>query len=349
MIGTGLYKRLSGPHHQPLSTPARTPPHKHSMNKLRFKWGGSGAEKKDKEPKNHYVNGGDHHYSLQPDTGEYCQSDPPGTVQTNGDVPGDHPRNSRLHLSPAAASPAGWTYYVTQTSQEEGEGEDENRLLSYVGKRDYSGGVEDTEIVSRNGTVRGVKNRVRAGLAHFTSLTQGAQPNSHLQKAYSHERGRIIVYTTSMQVVRDTAEKCQKIRRILESHRVRFEERDVVMNLELQRELRARLGQTEEALTLPQVFIDGQPIGGAERLDQLNEAGELRKLLSRFEKITVRSLCDRCGGYRYIPCTVCNGSRKSVHRNNFTDMFRALNCTACNENGLQKCPVCDEEQCVSFI
>ncbi|XP_035682186.1 glutaredoxin domain-containing cysteine-rich protein 1-like isoform X2 [Branchiostoma floridae] len=310
------------------------------MNKLRFKWGGNGSEKKDKEPKN-YVNGGDH-YSLQPDTGEYCQ-DP--AVQTNGDVPGEHPGNSRVQFSPGAASPAGWTYYVTQTSQEEGE-EDENRRLRYVGKRDYSGGVEDTEIVSRNGTVRGVKNRVRAGLAHFTSLTQGAQ------KSYSHERGRIIVYTTSMQVVRDTAEKCQKIRRILESHRVRFEERDVVMNLELQRELRARLGQTEEALTLPQVFIDGQPIGGAERLDQLNEAGELRKLLSRFEKITVRSLCARCGGYRYIPCTVCNGSRKSVHRNNFTDMFRQLNCTACNENGLQRCPVCDEdmeEEHVSYI
>eukprot|EP00058_Branchiostoma_floridae_P026140 XP_002611630.1 hypothetical protein BRAFLDRAFT_63706 [Branchiostoma floridae] len=230
------------------------------MNKLRFKWGGNGSEKKDKEPKN-YVNGGDH-YSLQPDTGEYCQ-DP--AVQTNGDVPGEHPGNSRVQFSPGAASPAGWTYYVTQTSQEEGE-EDENRRLRYVGKRDYSGGVEDTEIVSRNGTVRGVKNRVRAGLAHFTSLTQGAQ--------------------------------------------------------------------------------------GAERLDQLNEAGELRKLLSRFEKITVRSLCARCGGYRYIPCTVCNGSRKSVHRNNFTDMFRQLNCTACNENGLQRCPVCDEdmeEEHVSYI
>ncbi|CAH1267904.1 GRXCR1 [Branchiostoma lanceolatum] len=311
------------------------------MNKLRFKWGGS--EKKDKEPKN-CVNGGDH-YSLQPDTGEYC---PDQGGQTNGDVPGEHPGNSRVQFSPGAATPAGWTYYVTQTSQEEEE--DENRVLRYVGKRDYSGGVEDTEIVSRNGTVRGVKNRVRAGLAHFTSLTQGAQtPTSHLQKSYSQERGRIIVYTTSMQVVRDTAEKCQKIRRILESHRVRFEERDVVMNLELQRELRTRLGQTEEALTLPQVFIDGQPIGGAERLDQLNEAGELRKLLSRFEKITVRSLCARCGGYRYIPCTVCNGSRKSVHRNNFTDMFRQLNCTACNENGLQRCPVCDEEEYVSYI
>lgn len=50
--------------------------------------------------------------------------------------------------------------------------------------------------------------------------------------------------------------------------------------------------------------------------------------------------CQMCGGYRLLPCGVCNGSKKSVHRNHFTTEFVALKCMNCDENGLVKCTTC---------
>lgn len=50
--------------------------------------------------------------------------------------------------------------------------------------------------------------------------------------------------------------------------------------------------------------------------------------------------CPSCGGFGFLPCSVCHGSKMSVFRNCFTDAFKALKCTACNENGLQRCKNC---------
>nr|CAD7403931.1 unnamed protein product [Timema poppensis] len=52
------------------------------------------------------------------------------------------------------------------------------------------------------------------------------------------------------------------------------------------------------------------------------------------------SECRVCGGYRLLPCAVCNGSKKSVHRNDFTAEFVALKCMNCDEVGLVKCYSC---------
>ena len=41
-----------------------------------------------------------------------------------------------------------------------------------------------------------------------------------------------------------------------------------------------------------------------------------------------------------LPCPVCNGSKKSMHRNDFTAQFVALRCTHCDECGLVKCDYC---------
>ena len=49
--------------------------------------------------------------------------------------------------------------------------------------------------------------------------------------------------------------------------------------------------------------------------------------------------CGYCGGYEFIPCRKCNGSKDSV-KNTFTNEFKALRCTHCNENGLEPCPGC---------
>ena len=63
--------------------------------------------------------------------------------------------------------------------------------------------------------------------------------------------------------------------------------------------------------------------------------------LSFLQKTIPTSDCPECGGFRYLPCQVCSGSKKSLHRNNFTDQFQALRCSHCDENGLQRCPQCN--------
>lgn len=58
------------------------------------------------------------------------------------------------------------TFFVTRESQEQPASAGN---VSYVGMRNLSDleRIEESEIVGPRGTIRGVKNRVRAGLAHF--------------------------------------------------------------------------------------------------------------------------------------------------------------------------------------
>lgn len=63
-----------------------------------------------------------------------------------------------------------------------------------------------------------------------------------------------------------------------------------------------------------------------------------------FQKIDVKSSCEKCGGYRFIPCNFCHGSKKSLRRNHFTDEFCALRCMQCDENGLLRCDLCLDQQ-----
>jgi hypothetical protein len=62
------------------------------------------------------------------------------------------------------------------------------------------------------------------------------------------------------------------------------------------------------------------------------------------QKVMVRSSCDKCGGYRFMPCLICHGSKKSLHRNDFTEEFCALRCMQCDENGLMRCDMCLDQQ-----
>lgn len=55
----------------------------------------------------------------------------------------------------------------------------------------------------------------------------------------------------------------------------------------------------------------------------------------------VAEKCGYCGGYEFIPCRKCSGTKDSV-KNSFTSEFKALRCTHCNENGLEPCPACKE-------
>ena len=62
-----------------------------------------------------------------------------------------------------------------------------------------------------------------------------------------------------MGIVRTTSERCRKVRKILETLMVKFEERDVFMNRGFQQEVRERLGTTR--VIVPQVFVEGRHLG----------------------------------------------------------------------------------------
>jgi glutaredoxin 3 len=70
---------------------------------------------------------------------------------------------------------------------------------------------------------------------------------------------------------------CVRAKRLLEAKGVPFTDIGVMGNPELRREMEERSG----GYTVPQIFIDGEPIGGSDELIALERAGELDKLLGR--------------------------------------------------------------------
>ncbi|XP_060531876.1 glutaredoxin domain-containing cysteine-rich protein CG12206-like [Cylas formicarius] len=202
---------------------------------------------------------------------------------------------------------------------------------TFAGYKDFLDDGAAT-IRSARGTVRGVKNRVRAGIATFLQI------NTTGKNYKEKDAGKVVVYTTTMGIIRETYQACTKVKQIMRTHLVKFEERDVFMSTEYQTEIRERM-QCDHIL-VPQVYVDGQHIGDVETIERLNESGELRKLLKPYRSPDACSTCQVCGGYRLLPCHVCNGSKKSVHRNHFTTEFVALKCMSCDEAGLIKCTAC---------
>lgn len=81
----------------------------------------------------------------------------------------------------------------------------------------------------------------------------------------------VIVYT------KDYCPFCRHAKALLRSKNVEFEETDITHDERLQEEIRQRSGRR----TVPQVFIDGRPVGGFEELRQLDATGELDRLLGR--------------------------------------------------------------------
>ncbi|KAL6563990.1 hypothetical protein OROHE_005230 [Orobanche hederae] len=146
---------------------------------------------------------------------------------------------------------------------------------------------------------------------------------------------RVVVYVTSLRVVRSTFEACRTVQSILNGFRVPIDERDLAMDSSYLGELQRILGHCEKTtLTLPRVFIGGRYIGGVDEVRQLHEAGELKKLLQGLPAAGVE-ICDVCGGHRFILCDECRGSHKC-----YSEKAGFRSCTACNENGLIRCPSC---------
>ncbi|XP_038980245.1 uncharacterized protein LOC103710342 [Phoenix dactylifera] len=146
------------------------------------------------------------------------------------------------------------------------------------------------------------------------------------------EEKRIVLYFTSLRVVRKTFEDCHTVRSILCGFRVAIDERDLSMDMTFLAELKGILGRRQ--LSLPQVFIGGRYIGGADEIRQLHEIGELEKYVDGVPPATAGA-CEGCGGTRFILCQNCDGSHKV-----YTEKAGFRSCTACNENGLVRCPNC---------
>uniref|UniRef100_A0A8C4QSA8 Glutaredoxin domain-containing protein n=1 Tax=Eptatretus burgeri TaxID=7764 RepID=A0A8C4QSA8_EPTBU len=201
---------------------------------------------------------------------------------------------------------------------------------------------ERLHILSTKGTVRGVQHKVSTAQVHFSGLAG--------LDAFSIELGKIVVYTTSLRVVRATHERCEKVRHVFHTHSVRFEERDVALNGGYGSELIQSSNTTDDSPSpeLPAVFINGIYFGVTVSHDvrfpsaELNVSLSSRPYTNRKQKESVTMTCKACGGFRFVPCRMCHGCKVSPHHcGYFANLGPALRCSACNENGLQLCDHCE--------
>lgn len=68
---------------------------------------------------------------------------------------------------------------------------------------------------------------------------------------------------------------CKRALQLLDAKGVTYTNIDVTENQALRQEMQMKSGRT----TVPQIFINGQPIGGCDDLHALEASGELDKLL----------------------------------------------------------------------
>ncbi|KAK4784873.1 hypothetical protein SAY86_019241 [Trapa natans] len=175
---------------------------------------------------------------------------------------------------------------------------------------------------------------VESSLSHSPPGKIPCVDESFQPQSVGAEDDRVLLYFTSLRGIRKTYEDCCSVRMILRSFRVAMDERDISMDSSYRQELEAALGR--KAVSLPQVFIRGRHMGGAEEIRQMNEAGELAKLLEGFPTREPGFFCKICGEARFIPCSSCDGSRKVFDE----DEGQLRRCLDCNENGLIRCPSC---------
>jgi len=80
---------------------------------------------------------------------------------------------------------------------------------------------------------------------------------------------KVVIYTTHY------CPYCTGAKALLRSKKVEFDEIDVTEDPERRQEMEQRSGRW----TVPQIFIDGDPIGGYDDARQLDAEGELDRLL----------------------------------------------------------------------
>ena len=185
-----------------------------------------------------------------------------------------------------------------------------------------------------------VLHRIRVAASALRALRTLHQPPSRPPAAAAGKEpvpggGRVVLYFTSLRVVRGTYEDCRAVRAILRGLRAAVDERDLAMDPGYLPELASLLPHAPRGrVALPQVFVGGRHVGGAEEVRRLHEAGELRRIVA---PASSGGSCARCGAQRYVLCAACHGSHKRYSLKGGGG-FRS--CAECNENGLVRCPAC---------
>ena len=150
------------------------------------------------------------------------------------------------------------------------------------------------------------------------------------------------MYFTSLRRIRWTYEDCYSVRMIFRGFWVWVDKRDVSLDSTYKKELQSVLSSenknSKNLMTLPQVFIKGKHIGGAETIKHLIETDKLVKLLEGFlvQKLEFSFGCNNCGDVWFVSCTKQNLSRK-VFDEEEDKVQRRLEC---GENGLIRCLDC---------
>jgi glutaredoxin 3 len=83
---------------------------------------------------------------------------------------------------------------------------------------------------------------------------------------------QVEIYTTML------CPYCWRAKKLLEERGATFKEVDVMMDGKLRSEMRARAGGRT---SVPQIFINGQHVGGCDDLYALDQAGKLKPLLEQ--------------------------------------------------------------------
>lgn len=232
------------------------------------------------------------------------------------------------------------------------------------------------QILTSLGSIRGIKNKVKDRIERYlTATTTTKDDNKFAQKdpwsaASKNKRKtetylsvkdgsdylnddvlslnyqslesnkKIIIYTTSLGIIRKTKADCLYLTTVFRSMMLKTEERDIVSQY-----YNDEFKRLFPGASLPQVVINSFPVGGRKEIENLIETGEIKLLTKGFEKVLYSSAkCQSCNGYGYMPCPVCLGSCKSrTVRIGKSRHVNNLKCTKCKE-GMIRC-----ERCINLI
>lgn len=108
-----------------------------------------------------------------------------------------------------------------------------------------------------------MKPQFVAVVAHILTTIRSRRYNQSFPFSFQtykeKDAGKVVVYTTTMGILRETYQACMKVKQILRTLLVKYEERDVFMSSEYQAEIRDRMRC--DYILVPQVFVDGQHVG----------------------------------------------------------------------------------------
>lgn len=214
-----------------------------------------------------------------------------------------------------------------------------SRKVEVVNKTESRVGTEPVTEPSGGGVIRSVKENIFIVRDRLEREKEGKplkkfDPLSGFEeKCPPGGADSVVLYTTSLRGIRRTFDDCTRVKTLFELHNVVFDERDVSLHGEFLNELRDLVG---EGTSVPRVFIKGRYMGGVDEVVELNESGQLGRMLvwARVGRVEGRQACEGCGDARFVPCLECSGSCKVL-----IDGAKER-CGKCNENGLVRCPTC---------